>query len=81
MEVHILTADNLLTVTQLSEKSPAFSEASLRWLIFNAVTNGLDRALMKVGRRILIDVSEFERWLEDQRLGEVGTTPPSGGAR
>jgi len=81
VEVHILTADNLLTVTQLSEKSPAFSEASLRWLIFNKEINGMDSALVKVGRRVLIDIVEFERWLEDQRLGEVRSTPPNDGTR
>ena len=67
----MLTSDHLLTVKQLAEKSPAFSEASLRFLIFCAEKNGLSRALVKVGRRILIDVAEFERWLESQRLGEV----------
>ena len=68
-EVIILLTDNLLTVKQLADKSPAFSEASLRWMIFNAETSGFDRALIKRGRRVLIDVPEFERWLESQRLG------------
>ncbi len=76
-----MRSENLVTVTQLAEKSPAFTEASIRWKIFQAENNGLDRALVKVGRRVLIDVVEFERWLEGQRLGEVGTTPPIGGTR
>ena len=63
--------ENLVTVKQLSEASPAFTEASLRWMIFNAETNGLNRALVKRGRRILFDVPEFERWLEEQRVGHV----------
>jgi len=71
LEVIVLTTNHLLTVKQLAEKSPAFSEASLRWMIFCAEQNGLARALVKVGRRVLIDVAEFERWLESQRLGEV----------
>ena len=62
---------NLVTVKQLAEASPAFTEASLRWMIFNAETSGLDRALVKRGRRILIDVPEFERWLEEQRVAKV----------
>ena len=59
---------NLKTVAQLAESSPAFTEASLRWMIFESETNGLNRALVKRGRRILIDVPEFELWLEGQRV-------------
>jgi hypothetical protein len=73
-----MNLEKLVTVKQLSVFSPAFSEASLRWMIFNAETNGLNRALVKPGRRVLIDVPEFERWLESQRLGEVETEPPDG---
>ena len=73
-----MRTENLVTVKQLSASSPAFSEASIRWMIFCAERNGLDRALVKVGRRILIDVPEFERWLECQRLGDVETVPTDG---
>ena len=72
-----MRTENLVTVKQFSASSPAFSEASIRWMIFCAERNGLDRALVKVGRRILIDVPEFERWLEEQRLGKVESTPIS----
>lgn len=68
-----MRSENLLTVRQLAKSSPAFTEASLRWLIFNAKSNGLNRALVKVGRRVLIDVPEFEMWLEGQRQ-----VPPAG---
>jgi len=63
-----MTPERLVTVKQLSEASPAFTEASLRWLIFNSNANGLDRALLKVGRRVLIDLTEFERWLDEHRV-------------
>ena len=62
---------NLVTVKQLAEASPAFTEASVRWMIFNAETNGLDQALVKRGRRVLVDVTEFERWLEGQRVAQL----------
>jgi hypothetical protein len=64
-----MNLEKLVTVKQLAEASPAFSEASLRWMIFNARTNGLNRALVKVGSRVLIDLGEFGFWLEDQRIG------------
>ena len=76
-----MTFENLVTVKQLSVSSPAFSEASLRWMIFCAEQNGLARALVKVGRRVLIDVAEFERWLESQRLGEVESVTAHEGNR
>ena len=62
---------DLRTVRQLASMNPAFSEASLRWLIFNAEKNGLDCALVKPGRRVLIDIHEFERWLEERRVTQL----------
>lgn len=62
--------EDLRTVRQIAEANPgAWTEASLRWLLFNRNENGLDRAVVKVGRKILIDIVEFEKWLEEQRLG------------
>ena len=57
---------NLRTVRQIAEANPAFSEASLRWLIFNAKKNGLNRAIIRVGRRVLIDETLFDEWLGEQ---------------
>lgn len=67
----------LKTVRQFSQAYPAFSEASLRWLIFCAKSrqtskghipgNGLSSALIKVGRRILIDEVRFWEWIDDHR--------------
>lgn len=54
----------LQTVKQIAEANPAFSEAGLRWLVFHAERNGLDRALVRVGRKLLVDVDRFGDWLE-----------------
>ena len=59
-----MTAKVLNTVRQHAEKFPAFSQASLRNLIFNAKTNGIDAALIRVGRKILIDEAAFFSWLD-----------------
>jgi hypothetical protein len=58
----------LLTVQQFSEKHPAFTQASLRWQIFNELTNGLAEAgvILRVGRKVLIDESRFFDWLDRQ---------------
>lgn len=67
--------DNLRTVRQIVEASrqasggqhPAITEGGLRWLIFRADQNGLDQAIVRVGRRVLIDVEAFNSWLEQGR--------------
>jgi hypothetical protein len=60
-----------LTVKQMAAKHPAFSEASLRYHIFNERQNGLDKALIRVGKKILINEDAFWDWLENQRMGGV----------
>lgn len=58
---------NLRTVKQLAAENPAFTEGSLRWLVFNAASNGFDTAIVRVGRRVLIDVPKLNDWLEANR--------------
>lgn len=66
----------LLTVRQFAERNPAFSQASLRHLIHCSEErdrskgklpgNGLKEAgaLLKCGRRIVIDEARFLAWLD-----------------
>jgi len=66
----------LLTVRQFSEKNPAFSQGSVRNLIFNSKprksskgsipNNGFDTVLVRVGRKVLIDEAKFFDWLDKQ---------------
>lgn len=59
----------LFTVEQFSAAEPAFKESSLRWLIFNRERNGLEEsgAIIRVGRRILLDRQKFLVWLFNQQ--------------
>lgn len=67
------TSPRLYTVGQFAFKHCAFTEPSLRWMIFNASKrsgskgdipgNGLEVALVRVGRRVLIDETKFFEWL------------------
>jgi hypothetical protein len=73
----------LLTVRQFAVRHPAFSESSLRWLIFNAGQrrvsgglvlpgNGFEVALVRIGRRVFIDEERFFAWAERQtELGDA----------
>lgn len=59
---------NLKTVAALAAESP-FTEAQLRWWIFQEHNNGLASAgaIVRVGRRVYIDADAFDRWIDDQQ--------------
>ena len=66
----------LSTIRQFSEKYPAFSQGSLRNLIHLSTerysskgkipSNGLAIALVRIGRKIRLDVYRFFEWIELQ---------------
>lgn len=58
---------SLQTVATFTAASP-FTENQLRWWIFNSGTNGLAdaNAIVRVSRRVYIDVDGFDRWLTAQ---------------
>lgn len=41
-------------------------EGGMRHLIFHAKTNGFDRVIRRVGRRVLIDESAFFQWVDEK---------------
>jgi len=54
------------TVKQLPIHYPAFTENSIRWLIFHENANGFSRCVRRIGRKVLIDANEFEAWIATQ---------------
>ena len=61
-------ARNLKTVAAFASGSP-FTEAQLRWWIFNESNNGMARqgVVVRIGRRVYIDSDAFDRWVEAQQ--------------
>ncbi len=60
--------NSLKTVRQLCEEYPhLFSEGSLRWLIFRRKTNGFDRCVLHLGRRLYIDLEALRNCLAEHR--------------
>lgn len=61
----------LLTIRQFSEKHSAFPENALRWHIFRASQNGLDKfsAVKRVGRRVYLAEEPFFSWIDSQQTG------------
>ncbi|OAI17740.1 MULTISPECIES: hypothetical protein [Methylomonas] len=57
-----------LTVQQFNQKHPAFPVGTLRHQIFNEETNGLKKsgAIVRNGRRVLINEPKYFAWLESQ---------------
>lgn len=62
---------NLQSVAQKAASGP-FTEAQIRWWIFNAGSNGMEQsgALVRIGRRIYIDIEGFDRWLDLQNTAK-----------
>lgn len=63
----------LLTVDQFTQKHRAFKAGGLRWLIFNEKQNGLavSGAVVRIGRRVLLDEAKFFAWIERQQVARV----------
>jgi hypothetical protein len=59
----------LLTLNQLTSRHPAFTLDALRSLIFRRLENGLNEsgAIVRIGRRVLVDADAFDRWLASRR--------------
>lgn len=59
-----------LTVTQLAERHPAFSASAIRHLIFDSRLNGFDSVIYRVGRKLVLEETAFEKWvLQQQKNG------------
>ena len=54
------------TPKKLSVAEDAFSEASIRWHVFNAKRNGLEPHIRRIGRKVLINVAGFRQWIAAQ---------------
>lgn len=63
-----MTTPTLSTVKQFSDKHQAFAIGGLRHRIFHEETNGLKKsgAIVRNGRRVLINEEKFFAWLENQ---------------
>ncbi len=60
----------LLTVNDWVKAHGRPTHGALRHLIFNAETNGFAKVIRRVGIRVLIDETEFFKWLDSQQPKE-----------
>jgi len=61
-----LEKDVFLTPNQLIEKH-SWPKGGIRHLLFQRRTNGLDHAVRKIGRKILIKEKDFLLWLDSHK--------------
>lgn len=57
---------HLYTVNQWSENHPWPPKGGLRHLIFHADSNGFNKVIRRIGRRVLIDEAAFFDWAASQ---------------
>ena len=62
----VSTQPEWATPKKLSQVEDAFSEASIRWHVFNSKHNGLDPHVRRVGRKVLINIAGFRAWIKSQ---------------
>ena len=55
----------LLTVKEWAKHHNHPPEGGLRHLIFNAKSNGFERCIRRIGRRVLIDEAEYFNWVKE----------------
>lgn len=60
------TDDEYVTVAQLSQRYPAFTQGSIRWLIFNANSNGFSKVIRRIGRKVVLSLSAWKAFLDEQ---------------
>ena len=46
-----------------------FTDGQARWLLVQREHTGLSKAVIRLGRRLMIDIEEFEKWLKRQSEG------------
>ena len=70
---------NIKTVRGFADASP-FTQPQLRDFIFNERTNGLFEAaaIVRIGRRVYIDVDKFEAWIESKQEPRPAAPPRKG---
>lgn len=62
----------LIPLTDWPNHHPWPPLGGLRHLVFHAKTNGFERVIKRVGRRILIDEKAFFAWVEEQDVRIAG---------
>jgi len=61
-------AKEYIAVKDMNKKYPAFTKGAVRALILNADKHNFRQCIIKLNKRVLIDATEFEKWVDSHRL-------------
>ena len=63
-----MLSSKLVTIRQLAESPDnPFTAGQFRWWVFQEDFNGFKDVIVRIGRRVYIDVEALDRWIEGQR--------------
>lgn len=61
----IILPKRIVPVKKIPELYPgAFTQQAIRWLIFNERKNGFYCCVRRIGKKVLIDLDQFESWID-----------------
>lgn len=63
---NVCIMQDLVPVSKWQEKFNYPTKSSLRKLIFYAETNNFKKVIKRIGNRIYISISAFNKWVEEQ---------------
>lgn len=62
----ILNTNNLIYAVDIPKTYSFITLGMLRKLIFHAEYNGFNKVIVRIGRRVLIDIDAFFEWLKEK---------------
>ncbi len=67
MQTHTINLDDLFSIEELVARHPRIlTQATLRYQLRDRSHNGLSRAVIRVGKRLLISETRYQTWLAGQ---------------
>ena len=64
------TLTDLIPLSKWNDYYQFPSVGAIRQYVFRANTNGFDKVIRRIGRKIYIKVSEFTKWIEESNGGK-----------
>jgi hypothetical protein len=60
-------AKRLATLQQVADEHPGLTVPTLRAWVNKAHLNGVDKCVVRIGRRLFIELNEFARWIDEHQ--------------
>jgi hypothetical protein len=64
------TKRRLIPLTRWNDYHPYPSVSALRAMVFHATTNGFDKVIRRVGKRILLDEAAWFQFVDQQKYNQ-----------